>query len=293
MRLWRGIERLGALLWAPVEYGLAALLWFIDAARIPWLAEQFGFSVLWCLQHGIRWLAQGTWSRNARQRFSQHGYLLLITLIGAYFGLYAILEARHERRANRAAFERSVFIDLVTSGNRGAFITAMRNFGPTQTMRVPKEPRIWPLFEDWWTKSDQPNMQPLYLWALHSLRTCTPQMCGWFHDEDPETYRRIQLRFANLRGAELRWAELSMADLTMADLKGADLHRADLKEADLYRADLKGANLTGADLQGVRDWTPEQFTAAFWDEKTDWPRGFRPPCSRNTPDELCAATHSP
>ena len=52
--LWCGIERLGILLCIPIEYGLVALWWFIDAARLPWLAERVGFGVLWCLQYCLQ-----------------------------------------------------------------------------------------------------------------------------------------------------------------------------------------------------------------------------------------------
>ena len=60
----------------------------------------------------------------------------IVTFVGAYFGFYVVMEARHERRQNYAAFERSAFIDLVTSNNRGAFTAAMKSFGQVPDLSV-------------------------------------------------------------------------------------------------------------------------------------------------------------
>ncbi len=80
----------------------------------------------------------------------------------------------------------------------------------------------------------------------------------------PEQWRQLPLRKANLEGADLRQADLRQADLyganlyganllqanlEKADLEGADLRQADLRQADLRQAKLGEAKLGGADLQ--------------------------------------------
>src|SRR5262249_13175141 len=131
-----------------------------------WLARHIAF-VLW------RW-TQSAW----RSFIGPKGYLAFVTLITAYFGLYSLLLARHERLTNRALFERSTFISMVSSGNRGSFIAAMKNFGPIQNVVVPPEPSAWPLFKNWWSVGSTPNKEPLWLWARHFLALCTPEQCG-------------------------------------------------------------------------------------------------------------------
>ncbi len=121
---------------------------------------------LWWFAFPKRWLCD---LRDAI--FGPKGYHLVMgvvmTFVGAYFGLYAVMEARHERRLNRASYERSTFVSLVTSSNRGSFITAMKTFGPTQMMDVPPEPHLWPPWHvsNWWGKASQPNQKPMLTWA--------------------------------------------------------------------------------------------------------------------------------
>lgn len=195
------------------------------------------------------------WIHDALQYLnSRIGYRVVVpatvTLIAAYFGLYAVMEARHERRRNHAAFERSAFTDLVTSNDRGAFIAAMKNFGPIQMMKVPPEPQLWPpwKFLSWWEKSSQPNRRQLYTWSQSFLSRCTPQLCGRPDINDPENPDkgiRIDLSGADLRGADLAGADLSRADLSWADLRGAYLAGAKLREVDLGGADLRGVDFRG------------------------------------------------
>jgi hypothetical protein len=298
--IWRVVEWFGSVLWTLVEHSLLGLWWFIDAARLTSLAEQIGFGVWRSLQQGIGWLAQGTWSKNFRHDFAQRGYKLLVALIGIYFGLFAIMEARHERRSNRAAFERSTFIDLVSSGNRGAFIAAMKNFGPIQVMNVPKEPKYWPPFEDWWTE-ERPQEELLHTWAYYFFDLCTPQLCGRPHPKEPWNEKKgvkIALDGARLDGArldevKLYRASLDNAKLDGAKLAGARLDGASLKGANLAGARLDGANLKGANLTKASDWTDKQLTATLWDQETVWPEGFTPPCQRNTREEPCATAKTP
>lgn len=87
------------------------------------------------------------WGRNLWTDLTgPYGYRVWIvsvtTIIAAYIGWYAVIEARHERQMNRALFERSTFITMVSSGNPGAFIAAMKEFGPTQMTSIFREPSL-------------------------------------------------------------------------------------------------------------------------------------------------------
>src|ERR687893_844700 len=83
----------------------------------------------------------------------------IATIVGLYFGVYAVMLVRHELELNRATYERAVFIDLVISNHRGAFWAAMQDFGPLQAMEVPLKPDVFSPSK-WWGKSSMPNMQP-------------------------------------------------------------------------------------------------------------------------------------
>ncbi len=208
------------------------------------------------------------WARHAGRSFiGPRGYLVFVTLVAAYVGLYSILEARYERRANRALFERSTFMTMVTSGNRATFVTAMKTFGPVQTMTVPRDPELWAPWT--WFEQEKPNEDPLYLWAASFFPLCTAEACG-NPDAQPKPWR-IDLMKAdlveshlwniNLREAYLYNANLRGAMLADADLRGADLTVAILSEADLSNADLRGATLGGAWLRGA-DLTQAKFNGA-------------------------------
>lgn len=177
-------------------------------------------------------------------------------MLGGCADCEALMEARHERRLNQAAFKQSTFINLVTSGNRGEFITAMKDFGWIQTMEVPPEPHLWPPWKmlNWWGKPIKPNWRPLYGWSRYSLPLCTPQRCGEPDKNEPmnaDKGIRIDLREANLSLTDLRGIVLSKADLRKANLNGADLREAMLNEANLVGTDLRGAKLLGAMLNGA------------------------------------------
>jgi hypothetical protein len=202
-----------------------------------------------------------TWSTTVVRRWAQHawtsfvgprGYLVFITLIAAYTGLYSTLEARHERQANRALFERSTFMTMVSSGSRASFIAAMKMFGPVQTMRVPRDPDLFA--PSTWVGQQMPNKDPLFYWAIYFLPLCTAETCG-DPDMTPQPLRinliQADLSKANLSGAALSGANLSGADLSGADLSGANLSGAALSGADLSGADLSGADLGWADLSGA------------------------------------------
>lgn len=181
------------------------------------------------------------------------GYRGIALLIAAYVGLYSIMEARHERQINLAAYERNMLITLVSSGNRGSFVAAMKNFGPVQTMTIFTEPL---LFEPWnWFEKTRPNVKPLHLWAQHRLKLCTLDECGSFN-ETPANTHKIDLSRANLRESTLADVDLSrsvmfLADLWRANLREADLHQSSLRLASFKEANLSGSNLRGVDLRGA------------------------------------------
>jgi uncharacterized protein YjbI with pentapeptide repeats len=160
-----------------------------------------------------------TWASHACTLFKRQGYLLVPTVIAAYAGLYAIMEARHERRTNGVLFERGTFMTMVSSGNRETLIAAMKTFGPVQTRPVPREPD---LLKPWyWLIEEKPNEEPLRLWARDFLIHCTVEKCG-NPGGNPRPYR-INLRNANLQLADLRGSNLTDTDLTLANLRGAKL----------------------------------------------------------------------
>jgi len=74
------------------------------------------------------------------------------------------------------------------------------------------------------------------------------------------------LNFANLQDVQLLWSDLSSTPAHYTQIIGGRLSGADLLGAKLTKADLIGATLTGADLTGI-----------YYDEKTKWPVGFKPP----------------
>ncbi len=195
------------------------------------------------------------WGKSAWESFiGPRGYLALVTLLGAYVGYYSIVEARHERRMNRASFERATFMSMVSSGNPASFTAAMITFGQIQNTFVPVEPTLlafWTWFDEF-----QPNSRPLKTWSGSFFASCNPKICG-----DPIDLIRANLSEAYLIGARLSQARLSEAYLSEAYLRGAYL----------IEADLSGADLSGADLRGAINLTREQIESAFTDEKTQLP----------------------
>ena len=190
-----------------------------------------------------RWL-RGLWLGFWADLTGPLGYRVCALIIGAYVGLFAVMEARHERQMNRALYERSTFITMVSSGNRGAFIAAMMGFGPVQTISVFSEP--FPLKPWTWLKKERPNMLPLRRWATARLPSCIADECG--HSKKDKSYR-VDLRQANLQSAELQGVDLSKSDLTGADLRKVNLRWADLREARLRLSNLSGSDLKPAFLQ--------------------------------------------
>lgn len=186
------------------------------------------------------------------------GYRGLAVIVAGYVGFFSIIEARHDRQLNFATTERNVFITIVSSGERGSFIAGMKTFGPTQTVSVFDEPS---LFEAWnWRKETQPNLEPLYSWALYRLPLCTPEECGQPHgyridlqdaDLNYSKLERIDLHDSDLRFARMNFSNLFSANLNRANLACASLIGSDLRNAELEGAILKLTYLVGADLEGA------------------------------------------
>jgi uncharacterized protein YjbI with pentapeptide repeats len=203
----------------------------------------------WRLKQSFLILLQG-WVKDAKASFKRKGYVLIATLIATCVGVYSIQEARHERRANRALFERSTFMTMVASGNRGTFIAAMKMFGPVLTMTVPRDPHPFAPWT-WFFGQEAPNQEPLRLWAVSFFPLCTAEMCGI--PDGTFKASRIDLRGADLRGADLHGVDLHEANLfganlTRAFLRSVTLSEADLRDALLPEAHLHGAELDNADL---------------------------------------------
>ncbi len=83
------------------------------------------------------------WLAHARHAFQSHGYLIFVTIAGAYVGLYAIFEARHERQLNRALFAQNRFMTLAASGNPGGLNAALAEYETLKDMDVLDEPGFW------------------------------------------------------------------------------------------------------------------------------------------------------
>ena len=169
-----------------------------------------------------------------------------VTLMGAYFGLYAVIEARHDRQMNESLFERSVFVALASSGVRGDFIAAMKTFGKTQNMEIYATPGLRKPTA-WWNK-EQPNRNSLWHWARDRLEWCENTLCG-------DGQFRIVLRNADLRKAKLEDVDLNSSDLRNADLREADLYGVNFDDADLERTDLRAVKgLVCYDLKKANNW---------------------------------------
>ncbi len=101
---------------------------------------------------------------------------ILAALMGAYVGLFAIVEARHERHLNRALFERNAFLTQIITGPSG-FKSVMNQFAQIQNQKVPIEPN-W-LQPPWrWFGEYTPNREPLRQWAENFMSKCKPETCG-------------------------------------------------------------------------------------------------------------------
>src|SRR5437879_1964233 len=115
--------------------------------KIQWiifLMDHLCTSLCWMYRLLVEppFLIAKVWAKDGWHSFKRKGYLLIATLIAVYVGGDSIMEARHERRVNRALFERNTFMTMVSSGNRGTFIAAMKALGPLQTMTVPHYPEL-------------------------------------------------------------------------------------------------------------------------------------------------------
>lgn len=89
----------------------------------------------------------------------------------------------------------------------------------------------------------------------------------------------------DLAGAAFYNANANGSDFTRADLSGVVVENGQFKKCRLVDANLDGgrflhANLAGADLTGALIVGTE-FEGSYFDEKTAWPEGSRPPAGMN------------
>jgi len=269
----------------------------LDEADAFWWLLTGGFVVvawsgLWWFIKQARHVLKGWVKHFGRSIIHEGGYRIVIgimvTLMGAYAGLYAIVEAKHERHLNRALFERSAFMTMVVAGPSG-FQSAMNQFAQIQNQMAPIEP-TWSTPWQWFDE-EKPNREPLRQWAKTFLHNCKPETCGRLakKDETGEIEKgskslRISLSRADLRGGDLSGGDPSReiflslvnylrgrrrvlpvplleavdsfegglpapeAGLLGADLSKADLSKANLSKANLSFADLSKANLSKANL---------------------------------------------
>ena len=264
----------------------------LDEADAFWWLLTGGFVVvawsgLWWFIKQARHVLKGWVKHFGRSIIHEGGYRIVIgimvTLMGAYAGLYAIVEAKHERHLNRALFERSAFMTMVVAGPSG-FQSAMNQFAQIQNQMAPIEP-TWSTPWQWFDE-EKPNREPLRQWAKTFLHNCKPETCGRLakKDETGEIEKgskslRISLSRADLRGGDLSGGDpsreifLSLVNYLRgrrrvlpvplleavdsfegglpapeAGLLGADLSKADLSKANLSKANLSFADLSRAKL---------------------------------------------
>jgi hypothetical protein len=100
------------------------------------------------------------------------GYLAVGSVLAAYLAAFGLIDTKSTQEETRAALERSLFITLVSSGNP-AFVAAMKNFGPTQTIPVIEHLSLLKFWE--WGRSYQPNREPMLHWAQWRLALCSKE----------------------------------------------------------------------------------------------------------------------
>ncbi len=199
----------------------------------------------------------------------------IATLIAAYVGAYAIIEAQHERQMNRALFEQNRFMTLAASGSPGGLNAALAEYKTLKAKQVLKSPDIWRFWI--WHETEAVNKEALERWAKRFFAGCPESWCGQGLDlrvlgkgdlEEADlrgaNFQRIllmdvnlksvnfsqaNLQSANLSEANLESADLSQANLQATDLRGTRLNRTNLSQANLQGADLRGANLEQANLE--------------------------------------------
>jgi uncharacterized protein YjbI with pentapeptide repeats len=206
----------------------------------------------------IRWLASGI-----DTLISDRGYITAGSIGAVYLAVFGLIDAKSTQEQTRASIERSLFMTLVSSGNPASFVSAMKAFGPTQTVLATRHPE--PL-EFWgWNGKTQPNMEPMHLWAASADLSGSDLRGANLRETHLEN---VHLRGANLSGANLSDATLSdanLSDATLTTLRGPYLIGATLSDANLSDATLsdatgntylrgaklRGANLESADLSGA------------------------------------------
>jgi hypothetical protein len=246
-------------------------------------AKRWGF--LWCLWHysGLREmcaLAAPNWKAATEPKAST----FLLWFIGMYVALFGLTSQRYESRLdqieNRA---NGIYAQLGASNWK----KALERIPRAQAMTLPRKPELWPPWSMLCSlvlcqqEPDAENVQAL----IETIET--------FQDLKEVDLSEAYLFWAYLSGANLSGADLSRANLNLAHLSGADLSRANLNRANLNRADLSKAHLSGANLNrtdlSLANLDGANLSGAFWNQETQWPEGFTPPCPVSKPDAPCQA----
>ncbi len=223
---------------------------FFAAFLHAWAWLTITITVLCVLLWALTWPFRRWWFRDAfLYVIGPTGYRAVVpavaTLIAAYVGAYAIVEAQHERQMNRALFEQNRFMTLAASGSPGGLNAALAEYQTLKAREVLKSPDIWRAWT--WGETERVNEAALKRWTQRFFAGCPESWCG------QGLYLMMlgkgDLVEADLRGASLQNAILPSANLQDADLEGANLQGANLRYANLQDADLEGANLQGADLR--------------------------------------------
>src|SRR5262249_25153660 len=70
------------------------------------------------------------------------GYLFLGSVGAVALAFHGLFDTKATQEETRASLERSLFVTLVSSGNAASFVAAMKDFGPTQTIRATEHPSL-------------------------------------------------------------------------------------------------------------------------------------------------------
>lgn len=140
----------------------------LDASDAFWWCRERAIVKQW-LVNG--WVIVGQWYSNLRDYVrSPEGWRAIGVIVAAYVGLYAIVEARHERQMNRALFEQNRFMTLAASGSPGGLNAALAEYQPLKAKAIPKSPNVFFLWT--WFQKEQVNEDALNRWAKRFFREC-------------------------------------------------------------------------------------------------------------------------
>ncbi|ETX01263.1 MAG: hypothetical protein ETSY1_08005 [Candidatus Entotheonella factor] len=206
---------------------------------------------------------------------------LLLWLGTLYIALFGLVSQRYEDRFDHIEQRLSGLDSLLAADLR----RALPRIPAIQNLNIPHEPNV---IKPWSVVCSLLCPQAPHRETVQDLQSIIVM--------NKKKLERLNLSKVNLSGADLSDANLRAATLFRANLKDSNLFRANFVRVKLSEADLAGANLsktdfTNADLSGVTNWTRKQLMASYWDKRTQWPDGFKPPCPRHSEADRCKMTH--